>query len=840
MNAAASKAKKRDTGPTYFSSVSNGRRAVDVLVLAALFVLALIGFQTVYGGVQYLLTGVMALALATLVALIAARFRWGPLRTTPVMLLVYFLFGSMFAAPTRALWGIVPTLGSLKELLFAPVTAWKSTLTIAPPVGTAQGVLVVVWISMLLLVLFAMTIVMRTRFYVIAWLFPLALLLISVYFGTDQATLPVVRGVLFAVVSIGWLTWRFESDRLDSARSTIISDTVRPGSWKNPVLRRRVIGGALIMTLSSGVAIGAQSLLDPPAGTIRYAARDYVVPPFDPREYVSPLTEFRGYIKHQRASELLTITGVSGGEKVRLATMDQYDLQVYNVAGGLDKTEPSGAFLRTAGGVDLHEPGDDQRTSTVTIGEYTGVWMPTLGERTNRIDLGDLPADRSGALAENLYLNEKSQTAVNSTGLRAGDSYELSYEPYTDLTPEQQRTARFADIPLVENDRVGPEFAQFAEEWAAAPESDWEKFQNLSRAIKNDAFYTHGIDEETASLSGHGYSRMWAMLQEVGFDKDQADAAPMGRIGDEEQFAVLTAVMAREIDIPARVVMGFEVPEGAEGTVTITGENVTAWVEVAFEGIGWVRFDPAPDDDQDPTQPKPTEVEEPRPQVAQPPPPPAEPPSPPPGATSEDIPEPEPEPEETSSWLVYAALISLPMLLLVATLAGIVIAKVVRRKRRRTRGVLPDRIDGGWQEILDLMADMGRRPDPIRTRAETAALLDAEVPGLGAALLAGRADRAVFGPDDLPQGVVDEYWAQVREARRTMTASVPWHRRVRALFSLRSFRRRSAERRDEKRRLRAVARVRAQAERRAQATRRRRAPVSGSGNARATKKKGRS
>lgn len=840
MNAATAKSKNVDVRPTYFSSVSHGRRAVDLAVLGILFVIALLGFQTVYGGIQYVLTGVMALVLATLVALIAARFRWGPLRTVPVMLLVYFLFGSMFAAPTRALWGIVPTLGSLKELLFAPVATWKSTLTIAPPVGTAQGVLGVVWISMLLLALFSMTIVMRTRFYVIAWLFPLVLLLVSVVFGTNQATMPVVRGVLFAVVSVAWLTWRYESDRLDSARSTIISDTVRPGSWKNPVLRRRVIGGALIMALSAGAAIGAHSLLDPPTGTIRYAVRDRIPPPFDPRQYVSPLTEFRGYIKNQRSAELFTVTGVTGGEKVRLATMDQYNLQVYNVAGGQDKDSPSGAFLRTAGGVDLHEAGTDQRTSTITIGEYSGVWMPTLGERTNRIELGDLPADRSGALAENLYLNEMSQTAVNSTVLRSGDSYEVSYEPYTDLTAEQRRTARFADIPLAPNERLGPEFAQFAEERAGSSDSDYENFQYLSRAIKDGAYFTHGVDQETASLSGHGYHRMWLMLQEVGFDKDQADAAPMGRIGDEEQFAVLTALLARELDIPARVVMGFKVPEGAEGTVSITGENVTAWVEVAFEGYGWVRFDPAPEDDQDPMQPKPTEVEKPRPQVAQPPPPPAEPPSPPPGAMSEDIPEPEPEPEETSSWLVYTALALIPVLLLVATLVGIVVAKVVRRKRRRTRGVLPDRIDGGWQEILDLMADTGRRPDPIRTRSETAALLDAEVPGMGAALLAGRADRAVFGPDDLPQDVVDEYWAQVSDARRTMTASLPWRKRVRALFSLRSFRRHSAERRDEKRRLRAVAKERSQAERRALAMKRRRAPVGSSRGARSVKKKGRS
>src|SRR5699024_1328868 len=170
-----------------------------------------------------------------------------------------------FAAPTHARWVVVPTLASLQELLVAPVTSWKSTLTVSPPVGAAQGVLAVVWISMLLLGLLAMTIVMRTRRYVIAWLFPLALLLVTVVFGTPEAFWPGVRGVLFAIISVAWLTWRFESSRLDSAQSTIISDTVRPGSWQNPVLRRRVIGGAVIMAIVGGGAFAAQPLLDPPS-----------------------------------------------------------------------------------------------------------------------------------------------------------------------------------------------------------------------------------------------------------------------------------------------------------------------------------------------------------------------------------------------------------------------------------------------------------------------------------------------------------------------------------------------------------------------------------------------
>ncbi|HEX7349955.1 transglutaminase domain-containing protein [Brachybacterium sp.] len=822
MSTTAPSAPKR--APSYFSTISNSRRSLDLVTLGALFVLAMLGFHHVYGGVQYLLTGVMALVFGTLIALIGARWRWGPLRITPLVLLVYFLFGPMFAAPTRALWGIVPTPGALWDLLKAPVTSWKSVLTVAPPVGTAQGVLAVAWISVLLLSLLGMSVVLRSRLYVLAWLFPLALVGVTIVFGTDQAFSPVLRGVLYAIISVAWLTWRFEGGRLSNAQSTIISDTVRPGSWKNPVLRRRVIGGAVIMALAGGGAVAAHTLLDPPAGTIRYATRDHINPPFDPQEYVSPLSEFRGYLKDQRKTELFSVTGMSEGEFVRLATMDQWDLHVYNVASSQKKESSSGSFLRTAPGVDLVDGGPEERVSTVTIGAYTGVWMPTLGERTHRIDLEDMSTDRSSVTAENLFLNQQSQTLVNSRGVQVGDVYELSYEPYVEPTAEQTRTATFADIEMPDNLPVDS-FTQFADEWAGDSDSDFERFQNLSRAVKDDAYYSHGLDEDTASLSGHGVSRLQAMLEEVSFDEDTPDAQPMGRIGDEEQYAALLATLARSIDIPARVVMGFEVPAGQEGTVSITGDDVTAWVEVKFEGIGWVRFDPAPDEDEDPTEPQPKEVEKPLPQVAQPPPPPAEPPSPPPGAMSDENEDDDPLPPDDRSWVVYLGIGLIPLVLALLAALAVVIAKRTRRGRRRARGALPDRVDGGWQEILDLMDDMGRRPDPLLTRAETAARLDADIPAMGALVLAGRADRAVFGPDDLPEAAVEEYWTHVMAARRSMSAAVPWHRRLRAALSLRSFRRRSADRRREKKRTRGRDRARDRAVRRTEALRRRRSSL---------------
>src|SRR5699024_454673 len=602
--------------------------------------------------------------------------------------------------------------------------------------------------------------------------------------------------------------------------------TVRPGSWQNPVLRRRVIGGAVIMALAGGGAVAAQPLLDPPAGTIRYAARDHINPPFDPREYVSPLSEFRGYLKDQRDAELFTVSGMSSGEYVRLATMDQWDQHVYNVASSTDKGSASGTFLRTASEVDLHQGSAAEQVSTVTIGEYTGVWMPTVGTRTNRVDLEGMSAERSSVTTENLYLNQKSQTLVNSRGVQKGDAYELSYEPYAEITAEQERTATFADIALPDNVPVDT-FTQYAKEWSGNSDSDYAQMQNLARAVKADGYYSHGLEDDTASMSGHGTSRLLAMMEEVGFDKATPDAQPMGRIGDEEQYAALLAVLARSIDIPARVVMGFEVPEGQEGTASITGDDVTAWVEVAFEDIGWVRFDPAPDEDEDPTEPQPKEVEKPLPQVAQPPPPPAEPPSPPPGAMSDDTDDDEDPTGETASWVVYLGRGLLPFVLLGLFAAAVIIAKTVRRRRRRALETLPARVDGGWQEILDLLTDMGRAPDPLMTRAEIAAQLQADVPQLGASTLAARADRAVFGPDDLPDAAAEEYWDQVMAARSGATAALPWHRRLRTALSLRSFRRGAAERRRENRRRRVNARARAKAQKRTEALRRRRSSVRG-------------
>ena len=63
-------------------------------------------------------------------------------------------------------------------------------------------------------------------------------------------------------------------------------------------------------------------------------------------------------------------------------------------------------------------------------------------------------------------------------------------------------------------------------------------------------------------------------------------------------FATAMTVMARTQGLPSRYVEGFLSPSPKPGALySITGKMAHAWVEIYFDGIGWVLFDPTPTPD---------------------------------------------------------------------------------------------------------------------------------------------------------------------------------------------------------------------------------------------------
>src|SRR5699024_4546080 len=116
----------------------------------------------------------------------------------------------------------------------------------------------------------------------------------------------------------------------------------------------------------------------------------------------------------------------------------------------------------------------------------------------------------------------------------------------------------------------------------------------------------------------------------------------------------------------------------------VTGDDVTAWVEVPFEDAGWLPFYPTPPEDQKPQTQDPDPQDRPQPQVIQPPDPPQPEAEVPPQERDEIDPDSEEteDDEEQPAWVRYTALLGLPLLVLLAPFL-IILALKARRRRHR-------------------------------------------------------------------------------------------------------------------------------------------------------------
>jgi hypothetical protein len=262
-------------------------------------------------------------------------------------------------------------------------------------------------------------------------------------------------------------------------------------------------------------------------------------------------------------------------------------------------------------------------------------------------------------------------------------------------------------------------------------------------------------------------------------------------VGDDEQFAVAYSLMAQALGIPARVVMGAYPAAGAKAGApfAVTGRDVHAWIEVPFQGKGWVPFDAVPKQDNK-AQPEPKSQKVPKPPVLQNPLPPAEPDQADTGKTKDDKKKDEQD-AHGFDWGHAARVggaVAIPLAVVLAPFALVGAYKLRRRSRRRKTGGPSDRISGGWHELLDTAVDLGEVVPTGATRRETASMLTARYPAVPTTTLAERADATVFGVGEPSQAEVDAYWDGVTDAVRGMRSAVPWRRRLRSRMSLRSVR----------------------------------------------------
>ena len=754
---------------------------LDAAALTVLLGLGVLGFSLSFGGdPHYLVSGFGGILLGLAITACNAHLRLGLLITSAIALAAYLLFGTALAVPDSAIAGFLPSLDSLRTLLLGVVFAWKDMLTVGVPVGTAGGVLIVPFLASLLSSLVAGTLIWRLKGPYWPLLPVLALFVTGIAFSTNAAFLTVERGIALTVVAIAWATFRRDALRRSDTRKVSVNSPQGDTSTARRVRIRRL--GTAAAVIAASVAITALAAPLVTASDDRKVLRNVVVPPFDPRDYVTPLASFRNFVKDKKDDTLFTVKGLPRDGRVRLGALDAFNGTNYtmdpNGSGNFSKVGDTKSINTLADSSSVVPTND--YSLNITIEDYQGYFVPG-GRKTTGISFDQ----GSSAAASGLYFNSGTDTAVTTKGLAKGDTYSVQVSDPVKLEHGQLTQYDFAKISLPDPLDVPPVVDSQANDLSADAPTAADRVRQIEAHFQKNGAFSNGLvtEGQLPSVSGHGSARIKSLLT----------AKQM--LGDDEQYSVAMSLMLRHLGIPSRVVMGFypdpTSPENGAGDVKITGKDVHAWVEVAFDRVGWVSFDPTPPKDNVPIPPDPETKSKPKPQVLQPPPPPQEPADLPPDSSPDAL---DADQKKNNPWLFWGALLGalgvalIPLSVLAVPLLLIALLKSRRRKARFTDGPPAQRVGGGWNEVVSLATDLGAGIDTRSTRRESATVVAEAFPTSAPTtiMLANRADASIFGAGQPSEEEVREYWTIVDGSLKEMTGTVGFWRRQQARFSPRS------------------------------------------------------
>ncbi|BEP13954.1 hypothetical protein acdb102_22650 [Acidothermaceae bacterium B102] len=605
----------------------------------------------------------------------------------------------------------------LKSVLDAPLYGWSRMLTVGVPAATSAALLALPVALAWAAALMAATLSLGGR-KVLAPLLPSFLLFVVTLMLSASHT-GARLGLTTAFLALALLG---AFGRANAAANATGAD-LAPGSDDEPAeaavqaeVRRfgaRAIPRVQLSGPTLGVpiiaAIGALSIAVAgalPANGDPFSPRPAQPPNVDTVQMLNPLVSLKSVLDVRPTKPIFTvrITGAPPAHdalRLRVASLGDFDGVTWATTGHF--THPA-AHLPPPGGGPLR---GDKISVEVTVGDLSGSLLPTTGQL--------------------LTLNADGAEVDPPTGVAivpSRDSLNGYHYDFTALLPVA------AAVPL---DAL-PDAADSHTPTVLPP--------GLPSIV------TTVIDAKTAQ--GGYYSKLKALesyLYSLPVDRNhppQESYAAVAALvssgsnqkpGFAEQHAAAFAVMARRLQLPVRVDVGYEIParDVTGGVIKVTTGEAHAWDEVFFRGYGWVPFEPTNDDNAAPIQ-LPASQD----QIAQ-----ANSGSTTIGGNTTTT---GPVSRHTGLPLWQRAGIGILIALALAALI-IVLAKSRRRHRRRTAATTSRQVLGAWAEAMDQLIEASLAPPPSLSPEEIGTLVSDRIgPEAGAVLtrLSPLVDQAAF------------------------------------------------------------------------------------------------
>lgn len=285
----------------------------------------------------------------------------------------------------------------------------------------------------------------------------------------------------------------------------------------------------------------------------------------------NPIVDLRRDLVRPDNVQVIRFTSsTSPPEYLRLLTLDVYDGDVWRTS---DRPVPEDN--RVAGGMP-NPPGLSPEVPRIEA-EYqievtdrlVSQWLPLP------YPVADVrPSDGDWRYhAETLDVVATDRT---TDGLRY-DVTSLQLEPTAEqLADVPPLPGRFQDLLELPDDLPG-EVVTLAREVTADSDDSYERAVALQSFFRSEGGFVYDLSVS----AGNGSDDLLAFLDE--------------RRGYCEQYAATMAIMARVLQIPSRVAVGYLRGEQQQpGYWVVRAQDAHAWPELYFDGIGWVRFEPTP------------------------------------------------------------------------------------------------------------------------------------------------------------------------------------------------------------------------------------------------------